>query len=390
MAEVRQKKYIYQIYDFNGIHIHNVHADFDSFEKTLNGSIGNVTIQLIGSIDDVDLTVIEVGYEFRIYVIDNDILKKGYDFDSPLLIYKGIISSINIDIRGGSQKVSFDCVGIIALLARDIFKDGTTTTISKSGVSPGTIIREIIDQYSNETSIYLIFSYSEDSIDISGANVAYSFEQKTYKEAIDATKKLGSASRNYYIYPSGEVQYLPKPSSAQHSFIMNKHFARLTFKRDWNTIRNILLFWDGQVAGTYKQFIDDASAGTYRRLIERITDSRLTNTDAIDEFGNSFIDSKKNPSYNLSIEIFDNNFNEFGYDIESIEPGQTCRLYNVPKYIENLLGSNMLIKKVNYKKRSAIIEIEPEFDDDFINRMISMKRRITELENVGIPNDYTT
>lgn len=388
----RSKQYFFEVYDIGGVHKGNLTgADFDGFEQLINGSVGVCNITLNTTFLEPNVQGLDIGTEIRIYMVDNDTILKGWDFENRLLIYRGLVTNLEAIVQGGGrpETIKLECTGFAAILAKDIYKNSTTTTITQTA-TVGNILKDIIDRYQLENPPVRIFTYDNLSVDDGGISVNYIFEQKTYLEAIKIAVSLGQANYYYYIDVDGTLTYKQKADEAQHTFAMDKHFVSIKFNRDWSSIRNALLFWDGQPAGTYKQFSDPASIGKYRRLTERIVDSRLTDSSSITQFGNTFISEKKQPSFNLSIEIFDNNYSEDGYDIESIRVGQTCNLVNIPGWLADYLDDNMLIKKVVYKKDRAEIEVESGFDDNLINRIVSGKERLDSIESSGIPSTYTT
>ena len=46
-----------------------------------------------------------------------------------------------------------------------------------------------------------------------------------------------------------------------------------------------------------------------------------------------------------------------GYDIDSIEPGDTCKILNLPPLTSRTFGTNMTIKRVHYTLDKAKIEL---------------------------------
>ena len=88
------------------------------------------------------------------------------------------------------------------------------------------------------------------------------------------------------------------------------------------------------------------------------------------------------------IEIIDSNENSSGYDIESINPGDTCQILNILNTSQTF-NSNMTIVAIDYTPDSAILELETNSD--------SLGRRTSQIEKkldnnllLDVPVSYTS
>ena len=79
-----------------------------------------------------------------------------------------------------------------------------------------------------------------------------------------------------------------------------------------------------------------------------MTDSNIKDEDTMDNIGAAFINENKDTKVRIEIELIDNNESNLGYDIESIEPGDTCRIVGVTPD-ENIFNENVIIQEVNWR-----------------------------------------
>ena len=74
-----------------------------------------------------------------------------------------------------------------------------------------------------------------------------------------------------------------------------------------------------------------------------------------DLIGNNSLDEHKDPEIRTEIEILDNNSEETGYDIESIQVGDTCSLRGFNELTSQTFEDNMTISEVRYSLDKVII-----------------------------------
>ena len=140
-----------------------------------------------------------------------------------------------------------------------------------------------------------------------------------------------------------------------------------------------------------KEFVELSAKDIYMR--RRNDGGGMWGTDAMDKQAQSIIGEKAGPRSSVVIVLADNNeFEKYGdlagYDIESVKPGQTCRLVGIGEASGAFMSKNMLIRKVIYYPTSAVLEVD-------INRegidelLVNFKRGTIQIEKDGIPTSYT-
>jgi hypothetical protein len=103
---------------------------------------------------------------------------------------------------------------------------------------------------------------------------------------------------------------------------------------------------------------DATSIAQYGRRIEATNNYGVADTDAADQLGSKCFAESKEPEIKVTCTIIDNADGEKGYDIESIQPGETCRFVGYNSGLSNIFRDNMLITNVTYSLNQAIIDVE--------------------------------
>jgi hypothetical protein len=365
-------------------------ARFVGFSKEVNGGMGECVIDLARKFDDYgEYSDVSLNNEVRIMITDKD--TEGTD-DKYKLIYSGFISEYQPWVNGKEEGVKIQLLGYYTKLANDIYKNGTTTTITETAEDIGVMFRNLMDRYIAETSDSKLH-YSKETIRETGTDGTYSFEMMTYREAIDVIKSMAPTNWWWYVNQYNEVLFKSKPTTATHTFIFGKHFSKVDVKKSLTKIKNAVLFWNTRTDADeiYKLYSDTYSIGKYGRRVKKIIDQDRVGAEAdADLIGDAFVAENKEPHIEVSVEIIDNNGDDnLGYDIESIEPGDTCNFQGFNESLNETFKENMLITRVDYQLDKVIITIEP-LRAGVINRQEEINKKVDELSSAGVPSDYTT
>ena len=131
-----------------------------------------------------------------------------------------------------------------------------------------------------------------------------------------------------------------------------------------------------------KLYTDATSTSDNGYLFEKQTDGRVTVTATSDKWGTAFINANKDIDIKTELTIIDNNVDTMrGYNIESINPGDTCKLINI-KDTNNTFKDSMAITAVNYTPNTATLELESVRD--------SIEREFAKLKSDLDTQQYTS
>ncbi len=385
-------------------------AKFSGFTKTLNGGLGACLIEL-GEVVTYSGTDLELNNEVRIVITDEDTVGTS---DEYKLIYSGYISSYVPWINSSGQGIFVYLLGYYTKLAQDILRDtqqstnfttfysdttnGIGTPITGTLADIGLMVRAVMDRYITETTNPKL-NYTKGSLPLSSTTAKYKFEMTTYREAIEILLSMSPDGWFWYVDELGLVSFKAKPTTPTHEFVYGTHFSSVRVERSMEKIKNAVLFWNGQSDGdadeVYKLYTDVSSIAKYGRRIVRRTDPRAIDTggatDTADKIGAKFIAEHKDPDIKVIVDIIDNNetATPIGYDIESINPGDTCTFYGFDESLADLFKENMLITRVEYQLNKATITIEP-LDTSLISRQEQIGKNLEELSDFGAPSEYAT
>lgn len=375
---------------------------FDGFVKEINGGLAECNIGLPKQFDYTGPDVLE-GRHVELRVSDGDTATLP-GIDASRVIYRGYVSSVERNIEGGSKEgVTVRLLGHYTRLSLDILKDGTQTTLyskatdgltivsgDQSAADIGDMVRAIIDRYGAETTTPQIRCNPSDIPD-TGTTATFRFEQKTYREALDDCLQLAPAGTFYYVDENGLLTFGQKPTSPTHRFTFGKDFQSVRVSSSMESLRNFALVWNGDNGSPiYEHYQDDNSIALYGRRAATLTNFGIDSSNAADLIGAKFIAENSAPEVKVQATIIDNNNDaSLGYDIESIQPGDTCALNGFNSDLAVTFRDNMLITRVSYELDRATIDVEVIKSTivDFQNRQ---GRAIGDIQSggLGVPPNY--
>jgi len=384
------KKVLIKVYNSNGDYLDIwKDATFKGFEKRLNGGLGECLIDL-GREFDYGGDDLVLGNHIEILISDGESVVELGDMYSTEIIYKGYISLIEPRVIGKKEGIVVHCLGHYTKLAQDIYKNGTTTTIAEVATDVGVILRNIMDRYIAETTNPQL-SYNDETIEETGDNADYTFQMNTYREAFDKVLSLAPAGWFYWIDVQGKVYFKAKPTEPTHSFIFGKDFTEIKIQKSMEKIRNAMLYWNGETGVTkiYKLYSDPTSILLYDRRVQKYFDYGADAEATADLIGAKFLAENKDPEIKLVCKILDNNLSDNrGYDIESINPGDTCSFYGFDSEVSDILKDNMLISRVYYTLNEVEITVEVK-RSTLIEWQRLLNNRLDDRSGDGSPSPYS-
>ncbi len=368
-----------------------------SFVKKINSGLEDLSFTLTRTMDNYnDDSLITLGNKVELWIADED--------NAMVKIYTGYIEQYRFVVDGGKQTVEILCLGIVSRLTMDILKSGSQTklyTETSTGMTVtagdlgdtelAVIMKALVNYFkSNNSTLKLEYSSDDgDTIETSGNLMTYTFEAMTYTEALKKITEAAPQNWYWYIDENEVMNFRAISATPDHNFTIGKNISKMTIEKGIDSAKNIALVWDGAIAGVYKQFKDDASIGAYGRRVEQITDPKIGAAATIENFGIKFREENKDARVRAVIEIIDNNESALGYDIESIEPGDTCKITGIDADA-GILTDNMIIKEVQWTPGMATVTIETRDNFDLNQFLIDTKRKVEAQSLTDMPESYTT
>jgi len=321
--------------------------DFDSIIREVNGT-ATVTITTDKTIDSFNDTTTSLNNSIKIRVATDTTGTDGLDY------FSGYIMQRTLVVNKGIEKVVIRCFGNISKLYQSIWRDGTTIVHDYSaGDTASNIIKEIIDNYRTLDSNMRV-NYSTTSVENSGTTVKDIFEAETFGDGLDKVAKLAyTADRIWYWRVMGDDVFTFKKAAigADHQFIMNRDIVNITLQEDLiNSANEIFTYYNNTDT---RRVSDSSNITSYGYISDFGKEANAADTNTADEIGNALLVAKTPPLLKFTIVISD----KYTSGIETINPGDTCEILNVPESIRSMLSSNMLITKTIYTKDQVELEL---------------------------------
>lgn len=332
---VFKKEIFIEVYNTGGAYITTWrNFTFSGFSKALNGGPGECVIQTDMPFDYGGNDLI-LGNDIEIRISDVDTVAQTGNMGART-IYKGYISLIERDADGQSEGVTVHILGYYTLLTLDVLKNGAQTTLysnsstgltvtsgSLNAADVGLMMRTVVDRYIAETTNPKI-SYRLVDIPNTSTTGQYIFKRMTYRDALVQLQKMSPSGVWFYVDELGFVKLKTKPATATHEFVFGRHFKKVHVEHSLEKMRNFIAIWDGVTSGNYKHYENDGSIGQYGRRFQ-VDNDYGASSGAMDLKGPRFLSDNALPDVKVTCQIADNNgASGFGYDIESIQPGDTC------------------------------------------------------------------
>jgi hypothetical protein len=346
------KKYSVKIYDRAGT---TFKGNYDpiggyAFTKTINGGVGALSITLPRKFDNFGLGEdVNLLDEIQIWVQDKD--------SSGEKIYSGYVSGITSYIDGNNQGVKLDVLGYVSRLGFTLDWDGTNVSMVRNSLTAGELVKDVIDKYRSTVAEERI-NYGTSTVDVTGGDISYTSNAKSCLETIERAREMAGATWYWYVDANNVFYFDEYATTPTHLFVFGKDVSSLEISRSADDIKNEFIFWNGLMADDTNfisnRYYNTASITAYWNRFEAATDGRVTTSAAADALGDSYINAYKSPNVSMRFEVKDNNLGA-GYDIESIEPGHTCKILNLDD--SDVVGDNMVITSVQYTPEKAIIYV---------------------------------
>ena len=362
-------------------------AKFVGFTKKINGGLGPCIIEL-GEKFDYSGNDLKLNNEIQVLITDKD--TKNAD-ENPKLIYSGYIS--NYQMKSKKEGIIVYLLGHHTKLDLDIWQESATkvTTFDYNvNTDFGQMFRDLMDDYINET-VNPKMSYTPGTLKLTGTVGQYMFEMKTYREAIDKINSMAPDGWFWCVDELGLVYFKQKPTTPTHTFVLGKHFSKVRVERSMEKIRNALLLWNGEIGVNqiYKLYENAGSINQYGRRLEKYFDWKVGDEATADKIASKFLNEVKEPAVKVICEIADNNEDPVnGYDIESINPGDTCAFKGFDESLADIFRENMMITKVVYSLNKVELTVEVQ-KAGVIDWLEKTSKKAEESYSNGSPANYT-
>lgn len=347
---------------------------FSEPTETINGGAGVLNLAIPNKAEDLT-NQIERGYQIKVVAHDG----------VETTVYNGRVDEIKSSI-GDLEQTTIVCSGYIAELAQNLHEDGGVVRFNYIETAIEDIVKDILDKHNTSLSTAKV-DYNGSSIGTTGKNITVKFFASTVLEAIRSV--VNQADKGWFFrVGSDNVFYLfETPSTPDHYFTIGCDVAKLQLVESDRTKITRYLFFNGRTENEPDNIFKLYSSGaTDRRfLIKR--DNRFTVEASVDERADRILNTFGDGTGQVTARIIDSNIGG-GYNIESINIGDTCKFLNVDSNL-NLPSNGVIVSKL-YSKDYVDIVIEDS--EEYVSRMLIEQRQRQNLAefNEELPESYTT
>jgi hypothetical protein len=208
---------------------------------------------------------------------------------------------------------------------------------------PSNMLRSILDHYIDQGGL---ISYDGSSIDDTGTVATYTFNGNTTYEGIQKVLSMAPVGWYWYVDQSTNLLHFHRKSeSADHRFTYGRHLLSVKPEKRIEDVVDVVYFTGGgtpplSLSFSRPTFVNN---GAVRKYI----DGRVTDPHTASLIANRILDENDAPEVRLSFEVVDNTVDTArGYDLESIQIGDTTSLKNIGSGGSSLWG--VMVWDVDY------------------------------------------
>lgn len=312
----------------------------------INQGQGQLNIDLDALFDDFgEGSDISHGYLLKLYLYD-----ENHPAPTGILIYSGIITTYEPRIEGNIETLKLMPIGIVSELNNSYFKVGGNRTFNINKKA-SEIFQDIITHFKTVYTDSDI-AYTGGSVEDSGTVLDIDFANVKWLDAIKTAQKSAPTGWWWRVDPDGTAHFKSKPSTATHTFEMQRHVERIVVNKTIDSVKNDIIL-ESSAPSTPHTASDATSISSYGTRTLIISDSNIQDdTTAAARVAKELAD-RKDPKRRVAVTINEQ------YDLESIKPGDTCKIIG-EKIGSSLLNSNMQIVRVDYSQDMVTITLEED------------------------------
>jgi len=198
--------------------------------------------------------------------------------------------------------------------------------------------------------------YNGGDVDATSSNIEYTFDAETYLNAIERVRQMSPAGWYWFIDTDNFFHFKAKPTTITHTFYWQQQFNEIKVSKNMERMINTVLLDDGTTATNYREYNNAASQGEFGRRVLQKSEKYYGDTGTMDEEAANIIDTMNEPDIEVRLTLLDNNKNEYGYDIESIEVGDTVKIEG---FEDSIFEEGMVIKEFTYRIDRMDLVIQP-------------------------------
>ena len=337
MSFLSNKEILYKIYESDGTTFITTWKDVASelVVKTLiNGGTQPVLIRLARPETQFGENVdVKQGNILRVYVFDRESGVNG------VCVFSGILTSYIPTVRGGEEFIEVEFFSQYWDLNNKMLESSGDTEVTYTAQDPSNILKDLLDKYVALPGSVL--TYNAGTVELTGNSATYTFNTSTYQQCIEKALELCPEEWYFRIGPDDLVYWASKETDPTHYFTVGGDIMEYYPEKRFDNIINTIYFRGGDTGGEvylYNKYTNSGSVSIYGTRAIKIVDERVIVAATAQSMANRILNDKNSAEIRVVLKIRDSNgeVGDLGYNIESIFPGQTCKILNATQKSDEL------------------------------------------------------
>lgn len=193
-------------------------------------------------------------------------------------------------------------------------------------------------------------SYFTGSLGNPGASITVDFVEQTHQQALDKAMTFLDTSWRWRVTPAGVIELAQyADSSATHQFVLGRDIESIEVTRTIMDVKNGVRV---VYAGPAYAFSNDAASETaYGKRQKKMGDTNIGNVGSATALGDGEVSKLKDVKIQTMVTV------NAQYNLETIFPGDTCRIVNVNDSTSQMVQGIFRILRVEYDGTRATLHL---------------------------------
>jgi hypothetical protein len=344
--------------------------DFTEITREINGS-SMVRFRTDQLTNDIANAITDLGNRVTVRISTDDTASAGLNY------FSGYIPTRQLNLTPQDQSVEIVAFGFASRLFDIPFRSGTTVAIdhSSAGIKASDLAEDVIDN-AVALDAQLPLTYSTSTIDDSTDTIKDKFILQNSGEVLNRAVNLAFDSNviwHWFVDGDSKFYFKKNSTTADHNFVFGRDITSFPiFTEDMQrAVNEVLVVYNG--GANIKRVVDQDSIDSVGLRSMTVNETNIPDSTTATEVGNSYLAQRDLPIRSITVTVSD------PYHIESINPGDTCRIDNMDSDISGLLTQNLFITRTSYRRES--VDLELSLKHPFLSNQIELIRRRFEKES---------
>lgn len=334
-------RFLAKVYDKTGATLKKVidsemMIELPRISREASKATSDITLTLALPWDDFGYgTEIAEFFLVKLYAI-NEAHPSGY------LVYQGFITEISGMLSRDTSHIELRLFPLESILGNAFWKSGSGQSLADYTVAyGGADIDQILSEAVTNVNTLYGTSYLTSDLGNPGLSIAVDFVEQTHLQAIERAAKFLDATWYWRVKPDGTLQLRQyADATADHRLILGTHIESLDVTRTLLDMRNgVRVEYTGPA---YAFSSDSASETAYGKRQKKIADGSIQDGTSATALGDGEVARLKDVKIQTQVVV------NAQYDLESILPGDTCRIVNVPDTASQMVSGVFRILRTEY------------------------------------------